>query len=280
MIRFANVYKAYPNGALALKDVTFHVSKGEFVFLTGHSGAGKSTIMKLLFAEQQPTSGEVIVNGTSLAQVRDHGGKQRRCALGHVAIVFDEQNTHDLGCSALSGYAPLNHLVPRGKLRIDHRVYDERTINRHIVQCSGRPTRPDGILCDEVQQDIGINQRQSSPRVIAIISSVLSPGPAWPRNFRNRFGGRFSSARSRTISPPAPARISTITFLSSLGSRSTIARRISSSPRCRRCSTVSPPEPAGEDGAQVVSEDGSLRMSLQGPESCLHLFKGSELLWI
>lgn len=35
-----------------------------------------------------------------------------------------------------------------------------------------------------------------------------------------------------------------------------------------------------EDGAQVVSEDGSLRMSLQGPESCLHLFKGSELLWI
>jgi hypothetical protein len=37
---------------------------------------------------------------------------------------------------------------------------------------------------------------------------------------------------------------------------------------------------AFEDSAQVVSEDGTLRMSLQGPESCLHLFKGSELLWI
>ncbi|WP_123743942.1 hypothetical protein [Saccharothrix texasensis] len=37
---------------------------------------------------------------------------------------------------------------------------------------------------------------------------------------------------------------------------------------------------AFEEGAQVVSEDGGLRMSLQGPESCLHLFKGSELLWI
>ena len=57
MIRFSNVYKAYPNGAMALKDVNFHVSKGEFVFLTGHSGAGKSTIMKLLFAEQQPERG-------------------------------------------------------------------------------------------------------------------------------------------------------------------------------------------------------------------------------
>ena len=37
---------------------------------------------------------------------------------------------------------------------------------------------------------------------------------------------------------------------------------------------------AFEGGAQVVSEDGTVRMSLQGPESCLHLFKGSELLWI
>ena len=55
VIRLSHVYKAYPNGALALKDVSFRVGKGEFVFLTGHSGAGKSTIMKLLFAEQRPT---------------------------------------------------------------------------------------------------------------------------------------------------------------------------------------------------------------------------------
>ena len=57
VIRFSHVYKSYPNGALALKDVSFRVGKGEFVFLTGHSGAGKSTIMKMLFAEQQPTVG-------------------------------------------------------------------------------------------------------------------------------------------------------------------------------------------------------------------------------
>ena len=50
MIRFHNVCKSFPNGALALKDVTFHVSKGEFVFLTGHSGAGKSTVLKLVLA--------------------------------------------------------------------------------------------------------------------------------------------------------------------------------------------------------------------------------------
>ncbi len=61
MIRFSHVFKSYPNGALALKDVSFAVGRGEFVFLTGHSGAGKSTILKLLFAEQRPSDGEVRV---------------------------------------------------------------------------------------------------------------------------------------------------------------------------------------------------------------------------
>lgn len=61
MIRFHGVFKTYPNGALALKDVSFQVGKGEFVFLTGHSGAGKSTILKMLFAEQRPSNGDVRV---------------------------------------------------------------------------------------------------------------------------------------------------------------------------------------------------------------------------
>jgi len=69
VIRFHNVFKSFPNGALALKDVTFHVSKGEFVFLTGHSGAGKSTIMKLLFAEQRPSQGDVRVSGFTVSSI-------------------------------------------------------------------------------------------------------------------------------------------------------------------------------------------------------------------
>ena len=87
MIRFANVYKAYPNGALALKDVTFHVSKGEFVFLTGHSGAGKSTIMKLLFAEQRPSQGDVKVSGYSVPALRANEIPRLRRRLG---VVFQD----------------------------------------------------------------------------------------------------------------------------------------------------------------------------------------------
>ena len=87
MIRFSHVYKSYPNGALALKDVSFRVGKGEFVFLTGHSGAGKSTIMKMLYAEQQPTSGEVRVSGYNVSALRaDEVPKLRR----RLGIVFQD----------------------------------------------------------------------------------------------------------------------------------------------------------------------------------------------
>ena len=82
MIRFSNVYKAYPNGGIALKDVTFHVSKGEFVFLTGHSGAGKSTIMKVLFAEQRPSGGEVRVSGYNVTTLRPDDVPRLRRRLG------------------------------------------------------------------------------------------------------------------------------------------------------------------------------------------------------
>jgi cell division transport system ATP-binding protein len=87
VIRFQGVFKTFPNGALALKDVSFHVSKGEFVFLTGHSGAGKSTIMKLMFGEQRPTQGDVRVSGFALAGMgaRDIPRLRRK-----VGVVFQD----------------------------------------------------------------------------------------------------------------------------------------------------------------------------------------------
>jgi len=87
VIQFKNVFKSYPNGALALKDVSFRVSKSEFVFLTGHSGAGKSTIIKLLLAEQRPTAGEVRVSGFSVSTLRRHEIPKLRRRLG---VVFQD----------------------------------------------------------------------------------------------------------------------------------------------------------------------------------------------
>src|SRR5436309_9149810 len=82
MIEFTRGFKAFPKGGLALKDVSFHVAKGEFAFLTGHSGAGKSTVMKLIYAEERPTSGEVRVSGYNVNETRARDVPMLRRKLG------------------------------------------------------------------------------------------------------------------------------------------------------------------------------------------------------
>jgi cell division transport system ATP-binding protein len=87
VIRFNKVFKAFPKGSLALKDVSFHLAKGEFLFLTGHSGAGKSTVLRLVYADDLPTSGMVRVSGFSTSSLKRRDIPRLRRRLG---IVFQD----------------------------------------------------------------------------------------------------------------------------------------------------------------------------------------------
>jgi len=71
LIKLINVTKIYDNGVRALSNVNLSINKGEFVFLVGASGAGKSTIIKLLLKEENPTSGSVILNGKDITKVKN-----------------------------------------------------------------------------------------------------------------------------------------------------------------------------------------------------------------
>ena len=84
MIRFEHVSKEYPRSGLALDDVSLQVDKGEFVFLTGHSGAGKSTILRLIHMEDTPSSGEVRVFGYEAGHTRKREIAMLRRKLGYV----------------------------------------------------------------------------------------------------------------------------------------------------------------------------------------------------
>jgi cell division transport system ATP-binding protein len=87
VIKFSSVSKEYPRSGPALRDVSFHLRKGEFAFLTGHSGAGKSTILRLIQMAEAPSAGEVRVSGFSSARIRSKEIPRLRRRLG---VVFQE----------------------------------------------------------------------------------------------------------------------------------------------------------------------------------------------
>lgn len=87
MIYFKNVSKVYDNGSVALDHANVHIKKGEFVFVVGASGAGKSTFIKLLDHEELPTEGSVIVNGIEVNKLKKSRVPYLRRRMG---IVFQD----------------------------------------------------------------------------------------------------------------------------------------------------------------------------------------------
>jgi cell division transport system ATP-binding protein len=86
-IELNNVYKVYNNGVSALADVNLSIEKGEFVFFIGESGSGKSTLTKLLYREEKPNRGSVIVGGINVARLRNGNVYKLRRKIG---VVFQD----------------------------------------------------------------------------------------------------------------------------------------------------------------------------------------------
>ncbi len=87
MIHLKDVTKIYPSKVVALEHVNVDISKGEFVFLVGQSGAGKSTFIKLLLREELPTSGEIKVNGKDVVKMKSNEVPYLRRELG---VIFQD----------------------------------------------------------------------------------------------------------------------------------------------------------------------------------------------
>ncbi len=87
MIEFQNVSKVYNNGTEALHNINLKVEKGEFVFIVGSSGAGKSTFLKLIMCEERPNSGQIIVDGIDVSRIRKRKIPYIRRKMG---IVFQD----------------------------------------------------------------------------------------------------------------------------------------------------------------------------------------------
>ncbi len=118
MIYFDRVSKVYADSSVALEDVSFSVEPGEFISFVGHSGAGKTTLVKMLLAEERPTSG---------------------------AVFFESVNVHDLPLHRI------NHLRRKiGTVFQDFRLLPQKTAYENIafaMEASGRPE-------EEIRSDV------------------------------------------------------------------------------------------------------------------------------
>ncbi len=87
LITINNVTKRFKNGTVALNDISLEIGKGEFVFVIGPTGCGKSTLIKVIYREEKPTNGEVFVGGVNVAKLRNRKVYKIRRKMG---VVFQD----------------------------------------------------------------------------------------------------------------------------------------------------------------------------------------------
>ena len=123
MIRFDRVSKRYPNGRDALREVSLQVEPGEFVFLTGRSGAGKSSILKLVGLLERPTRGTVTVNGQDTASLPARAIPAYRRRLGMVfqdhQLLMDRPVYDNVALPLVVADAPFRDIDKRVRAALD-----------------------------------------------------------------------------------------------------------------------------------------------------------------
>ena len=138
MIQAFHVYKQYDRESSALSDITLHIRKGEFCFLTGPSGAGKTTFLKLVFREEVPTQGQILVAGRNITAIPAGQMSAEQLVLAAEAVLAGQA-----GGAAPARRARLQH----------HALAHGRTLD-------AGPERGD-FARDVIAQDVG--EREAAP---------------------------------------------------------------------------------------------------------------------
>lgn len=87
LITLSNVRKTYKTGVTAIQDLNLTIDKGQFVFIIGSTGCGKSTLIKMLYREEKPTAGQIIVGGVDVGRLRNRKVYKIRRKIG---VVFQD----------------------------------------------------------------------------------------------------------------------------------------------------------------------------------------------
>lgn len=140
MIEFIDVSKTYANGTQALKNVNLKIEKGEFVFIVGASGAGKSTFLKLIVCEERPNSGEIIVGEQKVSTAKKREIPYIRRKMGIVFQDFrliDSMTVYENVAFAMHVVGARDRDIRRRVPYILNLVGLRNKANRHPAELSG-----------------------------------------------------------------------------------------------------------------------------------------------
>lgn len=182
-IEIKNCYKVYKNGVTAIADLTLSIDKGDFVFVTGASGCGKSTLAKLLYREEKPTKGEVIVGGINVAKLYNSRVYKLRRKLG---IVFQDfkllpkLTVYENVAFGLENLGMKNSLIKTKALKAIERVGLKEKIRCFPNELSGGEQQrvciaraivnePKLLICDEPTGNL---DPKTSKEIVKVINNI------------------------------------------------------------------------------------------------------------
>ncbi len=204
MISASHLTKRYPGGFEAVKGVSFDIEAGDMVFITGHSGAGKTTLVKLIAAIERPTSGSLIVNGQNLAALRRSAIPYLRRHFGLVfqdqKLLFDRNVLANVLLPLQIVGQPPREAVRRARAALDKVGLLERERANPIALSGGEQqrlaiaravvNRPTVLLADEPTGNL---DTESASAILDIFASFHQVGvtvlisthdPHWIRNYQ------------------------------------------------------------------------------------------------
>jgi len=187
MIEFQSVSKQYSPDAVALRDISLTVNKGELVFLAGPSGAGKSTLMKMIAAIERPSAGKVIVNGQDIGKLKPAGIPFLRRNLGLIfqqqRLLNDRSILSNVMLPLLVTGASRHQAEQRARAALDKVGLLDRAASMPLALSGGEQqrvsiaraivNRPQIILADEPTANL---DRDSANRVLDALKAFHSVG--------------------------------------------------------------------------------------------------------
>ena len=186
LIRIDNVQKTYKNGVVALYDFNLSIKKGEFVFVIGASGSGKSTLIKMLYREERPDKGSIIIGGINVAKLKNRKVYILRRKIG---VVFQDFKLLPK-LTVFENVAFALELFGYDKIEIQRRVLEVLDVvglknkvrqypdplsggeQQRIVIARAIANRPKLLICDEPTGNLDPDTSMEIMRVLENINNL------------------------------------------------------------------------------------------------------------